>query len=112
MQRLRFVVIALAAAAAFLVPAASAEDPPFGDVKLSAGLADELTRLEPDTVHGAFVHFSGGTPAEHRSLLGSYRLEITHDFESTASAVYAIGAVADLRALTHESVAISYMEED
>jgi serine protease AprX len=82
-----------------------------GPVATSPGLASDLANLPSATPYGAFVHFSAGTPAAHRDLLADHGLIITADFESTAQAVFAVGTVGEIRALTREP-SVSYLEEN
>jgi serine protease AprX len=82
-----------------------------GSVATSPGLAADLAALPSVTPYGAFVHFSAGTPAEHRELLADHGLIVTADFESTAKAVFAVGTVGEIRALTREP-SVSYLEEN
>jgi subtilisin family serine protease len=82
-----------------------------GSVATSPGLAADLANLPSATPYGAFVHFSSGTPAEHRALLSDHGLVVTADFESTAQAVFAVGTVGEIRALTREP-SVSYLEEN
>ncbi|HKP19115.1 MAG TPA: S8 family serine peptidase [Gaiellaceae bacterium] len=81
-------------------------------MKTTPGFASALQSLAPDATYGGFVMFDGGTRASHAALLASHNLTATADFQSSVNAVYAVGAVADLRALTYEAGAVRYLEED
>lgn len=78
---------------------------------ISSGIARDLKTLSPTTAYGAFVHFSSGTPAEHRALLQRVGLSPKVDFERYAAAVYAVGPLAGFRALAAEP-SVRYLEEN
>lgn len=112
--RLRAALVVLLLAALGAGAASGAASKPVvavGPVKTSPGLGADLANLPSVTPYGAFVHFSSGTPAEHRSLLEGHGLTVTADFESTAQAVFAVGTVGEIRALTREP-SIGYLEKN
>ena len=114
--RLTLTIAASLALAALVAGVASSAGTPkalvaAGGVETSTGLVADLARLPSANPYGAFVHFAGGTPAEHRNLLEGHGLVVTADFESTAGAVFAVGTVGEIRALTREP-SISYLEEN
>jgi serine protease AprX len=82
-----------------------------GNARRSPGLAADLATLPPTAIYGAFVHFSKGTPAEHRALLESRGLSITADFHRYASAVFARGPVSGFRALVSDP-SVTYLEQN
>ncbi len=114
MNRRVLLVAALALACLGAVSAASGAGGPLvrlGDAPMSPGLAADLQKLPAVTPYGAFVHFSSGTPEQHRTLLEDHGLVVTADFESTARAVFAVGTVGDVRGLTREP-SVEYLEEN
>lgn len=109
MPRPRLVLPLALAAVLLAMPAPGVSAEPAS--KITPGLADQLAALGDGAVHGAFVHFDGGTPAQHRALLDDAGLAVTADFESTAGAVFAVGPVESLRALAAQP-SVTRLEED
>ncbi len=78
---------------------------------MSPGFARDIATLPADRTYGAFVHFGSGTPAAHRTLLGSFGLSVTNDFERYARTVFAVGPIAAFRNLS-KSWSVSYLEDN
>jgi serine protease AprX len=112
MAGVRLLAAAAVVGAALLTMSATAGGAGLGPVKTTPGFASALQTMAPDATYGGFVIFNGGTRASHATLLATHQLTATADFQSSVNAVYAVGTVADLRALTYESTAVKYLEED
>jgi serine protease AprX len=105
------VAAAVVCAGALLMISATAGGAGLGPVKTTPGFAAEVTALDAAAPYGAFVLFDGGTRTSHNQLLARHDLTTIADFKAV-NAVYAIGTAADVRALTYESSAIRYLQED
>ena len=77
----------------------------------TARFAEDMVKLGDALPYGAFVHFSSGTPAEHRALMAERDLKIGYDFEENAQALYVIGKVSAFKALSGHPM-VAYLEDN
>lgn len=73
--------------------------------------AEDMASLGDSLPYGAFVHFSSGTPEQHRSLVAERGLRIGHDFEENAQALYVIGQVSAFKSLMGHPM-VGYLEDN
>jgi serine protease AprX len=75
--------------------------------RIAKPMVQQLNGRDADEPYAAYVHFAGGSAAEHRALLQRVGLRVAFDFERSASAVFAAGSIAGFRALLDDPTVVA-----